>query len=304
VTAVRVRVGPPYRLDRTLACGQCFRWTVAVGGAGDGAGPAVVARGVVDGALVRVTQDAAGLVVRWEGAPAAVRGAAGGPAASGGPFLARLVRHLGADAPLAEIEATLARDRVLRRLLPRTSGIALMRQDPWECLVSYVISAFNNIPKIVMAVERLSQRFGEPLPGGAARFPTPDRLADARPEALRACVLGYRAPYVRDLARLVVRGEIDLHGLGVLPYEDARQRLLALPGVGEKVAECVLLFAYGIGAAFPVDTWVQRAVEHWYFGGRARTPRAIRAWARDRFGPLAGYAQQHLYAAARAARVR
>lgn len=300
----RVPVAPPYRLDRTLACGQCFRWTVVRGPSDDGV--SVHARGVVDGAVVQVTQDATGLAVRWEGAlaPAPAAGVQAAGVAYEDTALARIVHHLGADAPLAQIEAALAHDHVLRRLLRATSGIALMRQDPWECLVSYVISAFNNIPKIVLAIERLARRFGDPLPGGTARFPSPERLAEARPATLRTCVLGYRAPYVRDLARLVARGEVDLRALGALPYDDARRMLMALPGVGEKVAECVLLFAYGMGEAFPVDVWVHRAVVRWYFGGRPRTPRAIRAWARDRFGALAGYAQQHLYAASRAARVR
>ncbi|MDR7482281.1 MAG: hypothetical protein QN203_07205 [Armatimonadota bacterium] len=282
-----------YRLDRTLACGQCFRWTVldaSAPHAANGPGRATLARGVVDGAVAVVSQQGAVLRVAWDGPPG---------------VLERLRVHLGADAPLTAIEAALARDPVLRRLLPQTSGIAIMRQDPWECLVSYVISAFNNIPKIRTSIEEVARRFGVPIPGTTAwAFPRPERLAEARVEALRACLLGYRAASVRALARLVADGDVDLSRIGALPYAQAHQALVALPGVGAKVAECVLLFAYGIGAAFPVDVWVQRAVERWYFGGRTRTPGAIRAWARDRFGPLAGHAQQHLYAAARAARVR
>jgi N-glycosylase/DNA lyase len=258
--------------------------------AGPDAVPVVCARGVTDGTVAVVCQAGAVLRVTWEGPPGAV---------------ARLRAHLGADAPLDAVEATLARDPVLRRLLPQTSGLALMRQDPWECLLSYVVSAFNNIPKIRTSIERLARAFGAPIAGARAwSFPAPARLADARPAALRACLLGYRAPYVRALARLVADGEVELDRVGTLPYDEARRLLLALPGVGEKVADCVLLFAYGMGEAFPVDVWVQRAVETWYFAGRPQTPRAIRAWARDRFGPLAGYAQQHLYAAARARRLR
>jgi len=122
-------------------------------------------------------------------------------------------------------------------------------------------------------------------------------------DELRACILGYRAPYVRALARVVARGEVDLAAIGRLPHGDARKALIDLPGVGEKVADCVLLFALGYHEAFPVDVWVQRAVERWYFGGRSKPSRAIRGWARDRFGPLAGYAQQHLFAGARRLRV-
>ena len=252
------------------------------------------ARGIVDGTVAVVTQGPRGLAVRWDGP----RGT-----------LALLRRHLGADQPLAEIEATLAVDPVLQRLLPQTSGIALMRQEPWECLVSYVVSAFNNIPKISLSIRRLARCFGRPIAkgahaGGDYSFPAPAQLAEARLTRLRACALGYRAQYVRALARLVADGGVDLDVIARLPYDDTRAALLALPGVGEKVADCVLLFAYGRGEAFPVDVWVQRAVERWYFQGRTMTARAIRAWARDRFGPLAGYAQQHVFAGARRLKIR
>jgi N-glycosylase/DNA lyase len=298
-----VTAAPRFHLARTLRSGQCFRWTVASGGAGGDAGHAV-ARGVVDGTVARVAQRGGRLAVTWEGPP--------GDAA-------RLRHHLGADQPIAAIERALARDPVLRRVLAQTSGIAIMRQDPWECLVSYVISAFNNIPKICRSVEALARRFGAPIraggagetggarsgrPSGAAHvvgwsFPSPERLAEASEASLRACLLGYRAPYVRALARHVAGGDVDLDALARRGFDDARAALLGLPGVGEKVVECVLLFGLGRHEAFPVDVWVQRAVERWYFGGRSRTPRAVRAWARERWGPLAGYAQQHLFAGCR-----
>ncbi|MDQ7850854.1 MAG: DNA glycosylase [Armatimonadota bacterium] len=266
-----MRVRPPYSLQRTLQCGQVFRWTVRDG----------VATGIFRGRV---------WTVRQEGP--ALRVSGGDPGE-----LEALMRHLAVDAPLRSVERALSKDPVLRRALEHTSGIAIMRQDPWECLVSYVVSAFNNIPKIRLTVERLSRRFGRPLADGRFAFPTPKRLADASLPALRACLLGYRAPYVRAVARAVTEGRVDLEALRVQPYPQARKVLLALPGVGEKVAECVLLFALGHGEAFPVDVWVQRAVEA--ILGRPAIPREIRQWARDRFGPLAGYANQHLFVAAR-----
>ncbi len=268
-----MRVPPPYSLQRTLQCGQVFRWTVRDG----------LATGVFRGRVWTVRQE--GTALRVSG---------GDPAE-----LEVLLRHLAVDAPLRSVEQALAKDPVLRRALAHTSGIAIMRQDPWECLVSYVVSAFNNIPKIRLTLERLSRRFGRPLGDGRFAFPAPPRLADASLPALRACLLGYRAPYVRAVARTVAEGRLDLEALRVQPYVQAREALLGLPGVGEKVAECVLLFALGRGEAFPVDVWVQRAVQALFLGRRA-TPRAIRQWARDRFGPLAGYANQHLFVAARA----
>jgi len=131
-------------------------------------------------------------------------------------------------------------------------------------------------------------------------FPTPHRLARSHPRTLAACLLGYRAPYVRAAARLVSDGHVQLETLAEAPFEDARDCLLQIPGVGEKVADCILLFGLGRTNAFPVDVWIQRAVERLYFHGRPRSRRQIQEFAGARFGPLAGYAQQHLFCYARA----
>lgn len=260
----------PYHLLRTLSCGQAFRWRVE-GGA---------AVGVFTGRRVRLEQRAGAIEV--EGL-------------KGEEVSAAVAHYLGLDQPLRSIERELGRDRVLARILPLTSGIAILRQDPWECLASFIVSAFNNIPKIELTIARLSERFGEPLPGGGHAFPHPAVLADAPERTLRQCILGYRAPYLRSVARLVNSGAVDLRAPFALSYDAAKRMLLELPGVGEKVADCVLLFAYAKGEAFPVDVWVKRAVERWYFRGEAKTEREVRAFARRRFKDLAGYAQQHLF---------
>lgn len=263
-------VPEPYNLARTLGCGQAFGWRV------DG----VSAAGVFAGRRVRLEQHPGAI---------AVEGITDETA------LARLGSYLGIDEPLTEIEDQLRADRVLSRVIPQTSGIALLRQDPWECLMGFIVSAFNNIPKIELTLDRLASRFGEVGPDGVRGFPPPEALARAGLRSLRACALGYRAPFLREVARLVASGRVDLEAPRVLPYEEARRLLLALPGVGEKVADCVLLFAYGKHEAFPVDVWVKRAVERWYFGGHPVSERRIHEFARQRFGPLAGYAQQHLF---------
>ncbi len=270
---------PPYHLGRTLQCGQVFRWQV------DGTG----VRGVFLGRRVRLQQTPEGIVVWGLAADREVQ---------------QLRHYLGLDAPLDAIEQRLAQDPVLGRLIAQTSGIALLRQDPWECLISFIVSAFNNIPKIELSLDRLARRFGPQVAADAWGFPTPALLAAASLRALRACALGYRAPYVRDVATLVTQGQVDLDALRSAEYDAARRALLALPGVGAKVADCVLLFAYGKGEAFPVDVWVKRAVERWYFRGRRRTERRIGEFARSRFGPLAGYAQQHLFYFVRGTRPR
>lgn len=272
-------VGGPYDLRRTLQCGQTFRWRIAATGA----------TGVFAGRRVHLQVTAGGIAV---------------DGLDNERDLLRFRHCLGLDEPLAAIEAELIQDRVLRRILPHTSGIAIMRQDPWECLVSFVVSAFNNIPKIELSLDRLARRFGRGIATAAWAFPPPRRLAAARVSELRRCALGYRAPYVQAVARQIASGQVDLDALGHLAAKQARGILLTLPGVGEKVADCVLLFAYGKGEVFPVDVWVKRAVEQWYFHGQRQTERQIQEFARRRFGPLAGYAQQHLFYFSRTAASR
>jgi len=260
----------PYHLMRTLSCGQAFRWRA------DGAGAA----GIFAGRKIRLEQ---------RGTAIAVEGIENTGASEA------LANYLGLDQPLRSIERELGRDRVLARLLPHTSGIAILRQDPWECLASFIVSAFNNIPKIEMTLARLSERFGDALSGGGHRFPIAEALADVPERGLRECLLGYRAPYLRSVARLVHSRAFNLKALFALSYDDGRRMLLELPGVGDKVADCVLLFAYGKTEAFPVDVWVKRAVERWYFRGERKTSREIKTFAQRRFGRHAGYAQQHLF---------
>jgi N-glycosylase/DNA lyase len=267
-------VRPPYHLYRTLGCGQAFRWRIDAAGV----------TGVFREKPVRLSQIADGIACQGLADEKALR---------------QIRHYLGLDEPLEEIERVLGRDRVLGRVLPSTSGLALLHQEPWECLISFIISAFNNIPKIELSLHRLGRLFGEQVDEGMWAFPSPDQLAGASLRDLRRCALGYRGRYVREVSRRVASGDIDLQAVGRAEYPAARQLLLTLPGVGEKVADCVLLFAYGKGEAFPVDVWVKRAVERWYFGGRRKTERQIREFAHQRFGPLAGYAQQHLFQAIR-----
>ncbi len=269
-------------LERTLASGQTFRWrwdTSADGGR--------TALGVVGRHVLRLRHDDRGLWLLSPYTAAARR---------------LLIRYLGLARPgggIPAVEAALAGDVVLAGVLAHTRGIAVLAQDPWEILISFIISANNNIPKISRSIERLARALGERLNGGAWAFPSPERVAAAHARTLAACLLGYRAPYVRAAARLVADGRLNLADLQEMSLDDARDRLLSVPGVGEKVADCMLLFGLGHTGAFPVDIWVQRAVERLYFRGRPRLLRQIRQFGRARFGPLAGYAQQHLFTYAR-----
>lgn len=268
-------------LRRTLDSGQAFRWRWQ-----DAARP--TAAGVVGRRVVWLSQDGRGIRLESPDTPE-MRGT-----------IRRYLGVLPRRAHPRRVEAALAADPVLARVLPHTAGISLLAQDPWEVLISFIVSQNNNIPKIMRSIERLARALGEPLEDEAFSFPSPERLASASTRTLAACALGYRIPYVRAAARQVAEGRLSLAALSRSDHASARSALLEIPGVGEKVGDCILLFGLGHGTAFPVDVWVRRAVERLYFRGRPRRLREIQAFARERFGPLAGYAQQHLFAYARA----
>jgi len=179
-------------------------------------------------------------------------------------------------------------------------GLRLLRQDPWECLASFILSATKQIVQIRQMTALLAERYGEPLPAfpdGLSQFsfPGPARVAALTEADLRACKTGFRAPSLLAAARAVAAGEMDLAAVAGMEYAAARERLMTLRGVGGKIADCVLLFAYGFDAAFPVDVWIERALQELYFPRRRASDRRLRRFAATHFGPHAGYAQQYLF---------
>ena len=191
-------------------------------------------------------------------------------------------------------------DGPMKRILTACHGLRLMRQDPWECLASFLLSSTKRIPHIARIVERLCNELGDEIvtPADQATrrsFPSPDRIAALSPRELHSFGMGYRAPWLHNAARTVAEGELELEGLHRLPYAPARELLTGLPGVGPKIADCILLFAYGRQQAFPIDVWVGRALEHFYFRGRHQPLSRLGDFAREHFAPHAGYAQQYLF---------
>jgi len=202
-----------------------------------------------------------------------------------------------------DLQAVLAtfpkRDLPLRDAARSCRGLRLLRQDPWECLASFILSSTKQIVQIQQIVRTLRTRHGRPVatPAGYApafAFPTARQIAALAETDLRACKMGFRASYLSSAARQIASGEFDLAAIQRLPLPAAREKLIQLPGVGEKIADCVLLFAYDFPAAFPVDVWVARALNQFYFRRRQR-PDQLRRFAARHFGPHAGYAQQYLF---------
>lgn len=272
----------PFDLEETLTSGQAFRWT--------GCGTFT---GVVRGRVIKVRQKGASLVLE---APVDDEG------------VQMVTEYFALDTDHAEIERLLCeKDDALKCAVGFAPGLRLLRQEPWECLVTFILSAHNAIPLIQRTVERIAGAYGDPIPSsdpecaGDAHFgfPTPDQLARPGVAGIAGCGAGFRAPYVREAAERIASGSFDLPGLGKLAYADAKERLMELRGVGKKIADCVLLFSLGFYQAFPIDIWMTRVMRYFYFDGKKVPISTIAEFAGQRFGDLAGYAQQYLFHYAR-----
>jgi N-glycosylase/DNA lyase len=264
-----------YNLAATLASGQAFRWQSR-----DGSWV-----GVIGNHWVRLHADQFSISAtcakpisdwRW------------------------LTEYLQLDLDLNEVLMKFPDDEPMRAAVTACRGLRLLRQDPWECLASFILSSTKQIVQIRQIVSLLCERFGEPVPAGpnygpASAFPSPARLARCTEADLRACKMGFRAPYLLETARLLAGGQFDLIRLHNLPVEIARDELMKLPGVGRKIADCVLLFAYGFQSAFPVDVWVMKALRQLYFPKRKVTMQRLHRFAAEHFGVCGGYAQQYLF---------
>jgi N-glycosylase/DNA lyase len=302
-----------YDLAATLDSGQTFRWQPR--------GDSWI--GVIGRRRVRLTPKHNG-----------IRAETAGPAAN----WKWLRDYLQTEVNLNAVLKTFPDDAPMRDAVAACRGLRVLRQDPWECLASFILSSTKQIVQIRQIVALLCERFGEPITRSAATppmnpvaaevsplhlipgnfradsrrllrfddsgldknhlshsFPTAERLAAATEADLRACKMGFRAPHLLAAARQIAGGQFDLERLRHLPQAEAREELMKLRGVGGKIADCVLLFAYGFDGAFPVDVWVERALRELYFPHRRVSAKRLQHFAATHFGPHAGYAQQYLF---------
>jgi N-glycosylase/DNA lyase len=196
-----------------------------------------------------------------------------------------------------------AMDGHVARAIAAFPGLRVLQQPLWECLASFILSPANNIRRITRIVNRLSERLGSECVLDRFRgfaFPSPEAVAGATRDALVGCGTGFRARALQEAATAIAEGRLPEPGLRALPYyEQVRERLTALYGVGEKVADCVALYSLHRTEAFPLDVWMRREMERLYFGGTPTSPRHLQEFARRRFGEWAGYAQLYLYHYAR-----
>lgn len=284
----------PFSLDHTLRCGQSFRWEKLSGWW----------YGVVERKVVKIKQVGDKLLFQTC------------PEGTEADFAKNYFRL---DDNLPQILSKINRDKNIGMAIQRFHGLRIIRQEPWECLISYICATNKNIPAIKNMIVNLSKRFGRKIvfeDRDFYAFPRPSDLADADLKQLKTCKLGFRTERVLETSRIVRNKELDFGTLRKMDYGKAKCKLLALPGVGHKVADCVLLFSLGKLETFPVDVWVKRAILNYYSNRfeesfvekiSRRTSltsgeyEKISSFGKTYFGEYAGYAQEYLFALSRKA---
>lgn len=196
-----------------------------------------------------------------------------------------------------EIKKTLSSDPVLCEAIKYGEGIRILRQDLWETLISFIISASNNIPRIKGIIERFCENFGEKIHymgNTYYSFPSPEVTASLSKEDLAVIRAGFRDKYIIDAAQKIASKTLDLKNIKSLPTNEAKRALMTINGVGNKVSDCILLFGLNRADAFPVDVWIKRIMEYCYFDGE-QSINTVSEFAEKKFGSLGGYAQQYLF---------
>ena len=216
---------------------------------------------------------------------------------------ALVANYFALDHPLGQICAAFPDDSAMSTARAFCRGLRILRQPEWECLASFITSSMKQVAHIRQMSRALRERFGEAHRLDDVTFysyPSAARLAQATEQELRACALGYRAKNLRATASLVASGEADLSAWRKLTDPELHARLRELPGVGAKVANCVMLFAYERLRAFPIDVWIERVLKERYFPrARKLTAERLRLFCDRYFGEHGGYAQQYLFHHAR-----
>lgn len=252
-----------FDLEKIFECGQCFRWNADEDG---------IYTGVAMGRAARIRKAGGSFFITC----------------SEKDFKNIWYDYFDLAKNYACMREKLAVDDYMRRAVEYGAGIRILNQDRWETLCSFIISQCNNIPRIKKIVETLCRQFGDPidfLGGEYYSFPSAQRLAPLEPEDLAPLRCGYRAPYIIDAARAVNEGRLDLDALSRSSFEDALKALKAQNGIGDKVANCAILFSLRMPGAFPIDVHMKRAIAEHY--GSNFDPCV--------FGSLAGLAQQYMF---------
>ena len=271
-----------YDLIETLYSGQAFRWSPLNRGGDD-----VNAwhEAIIGDQRIRLRQIEDEIQVEEQGSTTTNFGL--------------ISKYLRLEDNLSEIYSDLCTDKYLQKAITQYQGLRILRQEPWECLITFICSANNNIPRIRNIVGRLCETLGTVKideSGSYHCFPTSLQINEVGEEGLRELGLGFRAKYVSAASRLDLEGAINVNELRGQKYEFILAELLKIPGVGDKVANCVMLFSLDQLNAFPVDVWVKRVLRENYFEDLESIPDTkLREWAQTYFGRYSGYANQYLF---------
>jgi N-glycosylase/DNA lyase len=276
---------PVFDLNHSLQCGQVFRWEFAED---------QFWHGVARGRIIKIRQIERDL--EFEIYP---------EASNPTEFISNYFRF---DDNLDLICQRIGKDDYMANAVSQAHGLRLIRQDPWECTISFIISQQNQIPKIMRSIETLAKKFGSSISFEGKDyylFPTPEQLCSAKLNELQigfdkgGCALGYRARYVLGTAYLIHNNalEFTLEDLKNLPYNSAYRLLIdSFFGIGPKVADCILLFALDKLEAFPLDTWTRKIIQKLYFNDDEKIKdEKIKEFCAEYFGEFAGYAQEYLF---------
>ena len=253
-----------FDLKETLDCGQCFRWTENTDGSFDG---------VVRGYYAHVYQEGDQVFFDSNGSKEFWKD------------------YFDFDRNYSEIKKHLTKDNVLKMAIEYAPGIHLLKQEFFECLISFIISQCNNIPRIKKNIELLCENFGKKKFFGDVEYYTFPAPQDIINEDLSIIRVGYRLPYIICATRMIIDEVLSYESILNLESEIARQKLLEINGVGNKVADCILLFSLQKFDVFPSDTWIKKIMEKLY----GLPPKAIKDYAQNNFFDFSGFAQQYLF---------
>lgn len=269
-----------FNLKHIFECGQCFRWNKLEDNS---------YIGVIKDAVINVKEENGKFIFT-------------GSTINGN--LKEIIRYyFDLDTNYTEYKKILSNiDNYLKESIKFGSGIRILRQDLWECIISFIISANNNIPRIKKIIEKLSKEYGKKIEFNENTyyfFPTPEELSKASVEDLRNLGLGFRDKRIYNTTKMIIENEVNLNSIKSMDdTEKMRNELLKLDGVGPKVADCILLFALKRIDVFPIDVWVRRVMNDLYIHNineEKVNKKELQKLAEDKFGSLQGIAQQYLF---------
>lgn len=261
----------------TFTCGQCFRWLPEEDKSFTGVAKGRVANIGYNGEILRIKN------------------------ATTDDFKKLWFEYLDLGRDYGQIKEELKKDEIMEKAIAFGRGIRILKQDFYETLVSFITSANNGIPRIMSTVEVIAQNYGDVvLMDGKPYYTFPDinKLAASTIEELWICKGGFRCKYIINSATMIASGKAKLGDLSDMPTNKAQEELMKLPGVGPKVADCILLYSGTKQDVFPTDVWVKRVMEELYFK-REASFKEIQQFAREKFGDNCGIAQQYLFYYAR-----